>query len=384
MKQVKQKSMCSGCAMCVTQCPVNAIYMKRDKKGFKYPIIDNDKCIKCGKCKECCPFDRRACDSGRLVNVYACVSKSENVHTKSRSGGFFYELAKYVIENGGVVYGAAFNELWDVRHIRIDSVLKLEKLQGSKYVQSDIEKCYSSVENDINNHRIVLFSGTGCQCHAIKRRFPDNENLILCDIICAGVPSPKVWHDYISYSKRKLIKEINFRDKEIFNWGDMYEKIVYKGHTKYSYLYAELFGSGLIYRESCFNCPYTTCNRTTDFTIGDAWNVTIAVKQQQLGISLVMTHSDKAECLYTAIKGRLDGRKVRGEKYKQPRLRSPFPKPMNYERFWDDYLKKGPRYIYVHYGKKYAFRVKGEFYSKFVVGQIKRIKKFLVNKDRQV
>ena len=186
--------------------------MKADSKGFLYPKIDADVCIECGLCDKVCPFPIENQIKRDPVTAYAAWSVDREIHLSSSSGGAAYVFSKYIIEKGGVVYGCCADGL-DIRHIRVDKVEELYKLQGSKYVQSDVRGIFSQIKTDLRNSLNVLFFGTPCQVAGLKNYIKHvPENLYLVDLICHGVPSLQMLQDHITdITKGRIVESISFR-----------------------------------------------------------------------------------------------------------------------------------------------------------------------------
>lgn len=203
------KKACCGCAACKYICPTNAISMQVDSEGFSYPVVDSSKCVGCNKCIRQCSF-KADMQTLKYINgsnspiCYAVMHKSPDVRWNSRSGGIFTALSDYVLQNQGVVYGAITTSELNVIHFRADNEEGRNLMRGSKYVQSDIAECYSLIQNDLDCGKLVLFTGTSCQVAAVKTAMgKDYPNLYTLDIVCHGVPSPKVWKDYIAYIQKR-------------------------------------------------------------------------------------------------------------------------------------------------------------------------------------
>ena len=272
-KQVfENKKECCGCGACQAICPKNAIEMVEDEYGFIYPRIDENKCINCNLCKKTCAYmnPRKINEDKR---VYVSVSKNDETLKKSASGGVFYGCSME-LENDKLM----------PEHIRVDNQENLKKLQGSKYVQSECGNIYRLVKKDLINARKVLFSGTPCQIEGLKSflQYKEYENLFLVDIICHGVPSRKMFQDYIKDFETKnncKVMEFYFRAKDK-GWG-LFFKVVYEKGGKaekiikpsYESSFYQLFLDSSIYRENCYECPYATENRNSDLTIGDFWGI---------------------------------------------------------------------------------------------------------------
>ena len=192
-----EKKDCSGCMACMNICPKNAIMMKEDKNGFKYPKIDEKLCIDCGLCSKACPVINKLKENLYNIKVYACKNKDENIRKKSSSGGLFTLFAKYILDQEGVVFGAKYDENLRVIHDYIEKDDNINEFRGSKYVQSDINSTYAKAKKFLSNGRKVLFTGTPCQIEGLITYLGKNySNLYTQDFICHGVPSPKVWKKY--------------------------------------------------------------------------------------------------------------------------------------------------------------------------------------------
>ncbi len=280
------KSECCGCGACMNKCPKGAISMQEDESGFLYPVIDRELCVSCGACVATCGYKKNNIYDSKEQKVYAFASKDKDVLIKSASGGAFAEIAKYHLKkNDSVVYGATSSERdnqWKVKHIRIDSLDELIKLQGSKYVQSEIGTVYSEIKKDLIEQKNVLFSGTPCQVDGLRSFLgKEYDNLLTVDIICHGVPSYRMFADFLRNREKALKKNINkfvFRDKskgqgmisrmDIISDNKETASIIRKGEL-YSYFY--LFLKQHIYRSNCYSCPYAKRERVSDMTLGDFW-----------------------------------------------------------------------------------------------------------------
>lgn len=319
------KSKCCGCGSCMNICPTGAIVMNNDESGFNYPTIDENKCIWCGLCKKVCAYQSH--DKGNLsVAVYAAASKGNNSLKKSASGGIFFEIAKSILKEGGIVVGCSMeieNENLHPCHIIVNSEKDLFKLQGSKYVQSDTKFIFKEIKEHIKLGNKVLFSGTPCQNAALKKYLGNREydNLYLIDIICHGVPSISMFKDYISFYNKKLdgnIKKFYFRDKSC-GWG-LRARVIYEKNGKklskilpmqFSSYYA-LFLQSEIYRENCYSCKYANKYRFSDLTLGDFWGIEeehpeyingkYGKLDKEKGISCILVNSDKGMNLINYIK----------------------------------------------------------------------------------
>ena len=209
---------CTGCSACLNSCPVGCILMSADGNGFRYPYVDRSSCINCSKCEGICPVHNVGEPNQPNSVFFGCKHIDDNVRRHSSSGGFFYELARNVISSGGVVFGVAFSDdFHKVVHVQALSLDELEHLRISKYVQSEVDSSFPLVKAALELGKTVLFSGTPCQIAGIKSYIGEvPDNLILAEVVCHGVPSPKVWDIYLSGLEKEhgsRVKYISFRDK---------------------------------------------------------------------------------------------------------------------------------------------------------------------------
>lgn len=292
---------CSGCEACANTCPRNAITMRRDAEGFAYPAVNRELCIGCGKCDAVCPalnFAKKIPDA--LPNVFVAVNPNAKIRRHSSSGGVFSALSELVLRDGGIVFGAAFDENFHVKHTAVETLDELEKLRGSKYVQSQIGDVYRQVKDALKS-RQVLFSGTPCQCAGLKSFLgKDNENLLTVEIICHGTPSPMLWENYIGeLGYAHEIRHVNFRSKRK-GWTTSHLEINFADQGYYLKMvgqdtYGKLFLSGLSERPSCHACKFRFPNGKSDLTIGDAWGIQKFAPEMfdNRGASVVFVHTAK-------------------------------------------------------------------------------------------
>jgi len=277
MISILDKYRCCGCSACAQRCPKQCITMQEDVEGFLYPVVNAEQCIDCGLCEKVCPCLNQS-EPKVPLSVEAFSNTDANVIRQSSSGGVFTQLAEYVLDKGGVVFGARFDDNWNVVHGYAETVDGLKAFRGSKYVQSVIGDCYRKAEEFLKAGREVLFSGTPCQIVGLKYYLRKKyDNLLIVDIACHSVPSPLVWREYLKGLTISDVTDINFRDKRK-SW-QLYGLSVSnnKGKTFFQEQdnndYMQLFKNGIITRPSCFNCPAKEGRGGADITLGDCWGI---------------------------------------------------------------------------------------------------------------
>ena len=290
---------CCGCEACAQRCTQNAIKMVRDKEGFLYPEIDMHICTDCGLCEKVCPLLNQNEQKVPIV-TYAAQNKNEAIRIQSSSGGIFTLLATAIVKNGGIVFGAKFNEQWEVVHNSAETIEDLAKFRGSKYVQSRIKDNYIKVEQFLKQGRQVLFSGTPCQIAGLKRYLiKDYQNLICIDIICHGVPSPMVWRQYIKAQDNAQISQISMRDKtngwKLFGMKIVSEENTICNETLQENLFLKVFLKNLCLRPSCYKCSTLSGKSNSDITIADFWGIQHIHPEfdDDKGCNLVLINSEK-------------------------------------------------------------------------------------------
>ena len=311
MIEINQKSNCCGCQACYNKCPKNAIEMLEDEKGFKYPQVNKEKCINCGLCEKVCPI----INNKKIENTpkaYACINKDEEIRIQSTSGGIFTLLATAIINKGGVVFGASFNDEFGVYHTYSETIEDLAKFRSSKYLQSDIGLSYRKAKEFLDEGRYVLFTGTPCQIEGFKSFLgKEYEKLYLQDIICHGVPSPLIWKMYKEYRENKFnskLSKMSFRSKKEEGWGRYHVDMEFENNDKYSInhnndVYMKVFLKHLALRESCTDCKFKKNNRLSDVTLADFWGIknVAADMNDEKGTSLVIVNSKKGQELMDEI-----------------------------------------------------------------------------------
>lgn len=313
MITVQKKKDCCGCSACMEICPQKCIGMIADSEGFDYPTVNAEKCIKCGLCTKVCPVLNQG-NPHLPSKIYAAINPDNQIRQQSSSGGIFSMLAENIINEGGIVFGASFDNQWNVKHNNISQISDLYKFRGSKYVQSSINGQFPIVQRFLKDGKKVLFSGTPCQIAGLKTYLGKEYTLLYTvDFICHGVPSPTVWQAYLSeiskqYSiDRSLIHNINFRNKSI-GWKKFSFSIQYTKHERnrvitevfYKNYYIRGFLHNIYLRPSCYACPSKSGKSKSDITIADFWGIQhIFPDMNHLkGISMVMVNSSKGETWY--------------------------------------------------------------------------------------
>lgn len=308
---------CSGCSACAAVCPFGAIRMVRGSEGFAYPEIDEAKCRSCGKCQKACP----SITNGRARTprlVLAACSKDDNLRSRAASGGLFPVMAQHVIGAGGIVYGAAYDEKWTVRHRGVDKLEDLPALSRSKYMESRIDGLYEDVLNQLKSGRRVLFSGTPCQVAGLLRTVGNDwPNLVAVEVFCGGAPSPLVWQTYLLHCQKVDghvgIVSVDFRDKSR-GWEHPHLTIRYAdGASRSKFLledsYQLAFFSSLSTREGCHHCQVQSFRSGADISIGDFWGEGIVERYAALtpekGLSAVVLHTDRGISFFGEIKDEL-------------------------------------------------------------------------------
>lgn len=359
MIEVRDKHFCCGCKACGIICKVGAISFHRDSLGFDYPLVDKTLCSGCNACDNVCPFVKEQVSESDNYKQRAFAARhiDQNEISTSRSGAVFVALSDCVLNDEGVVYGAAFDDHLTVTHKRGTTKTECAEFKGSKYTQSDILRISTRVMEDLQNDKTVLFSGTPCQINCIKKIIPKklHDKLITVDVVCHGVASPKVWSDYLSFLENKEKQKIvsaNFRDKNIYGWSGLHkESFTYSDGIKRTYHYD--FYQPYLLRPSCHRCPFARLNRCSDITIGDFWGIDRLDKTfnpDDTGCSLVICNTLKGEMLFKIASTYLTIKEFCISDCLQPNLLHPTGEDKRSEAFEKDYRERGFSYVYRKYG----------------------------------
>lgn len=338
---INNKDACCGCHACAQKCPKHSITMQMDEEGFLYPVVDKTTCIECGLCEKVCPVLNKNKEALPL-NVFAAKNNDDAICKQSSSGGVFFLLAEKTIKDGGVVFGARFDTLWDIEHAYIECIEGISQFMGSKYVQSRIGNTYQKAEEFLKDGRQVLFTGTPCQIAGLKHYLrKEYDNLLCVDVICHGSPSPGVWREYlrsiISPEGRKNtvsssiysplserdalhIKGISFRDKRL-GWkkysfvlhasqGDsrsegnsVSSSIKTFSEPVYKSLWMRSMLHNFMLRPSCYNCPARKGSSGSDILLGDFWGINRCYPEfyNENGVSLVLSFTEKGRAIIKSL-----------------------------------------------------------------------------------
>lgn len=357
MIRLEHKGDCCGCSACAQLCPTHAITMEEDNEGFLYPRVDVARCVDCGLCQRVCPVINRYAPREPLA-LYAAKHRDDAVRLSSSSGGIFTPLAESVIADGGVVFGAKFDTTWSVVHAYAESAEELATLRGSKYVQSSMGDSYISAKRFLEDGRKVLFSGTPCQIAALKHALGrDYDNLLTVDIACHGVPSPRVWRDYLSSKRLKMhaadITALSFRDKRD-GWRNYNVKICFApaGGAEHAAevctvtpyrrdLFMRGFLKNIYLRPSCYRCA-AKCGRSgADLTIADYWGVERyhAPLDDDRGVSLILVNTPRGEALLRGVVAQVEcvATEYDNALRHNPCIKHSVSEPPQRAKFWAEY-----------------------------------------------
>ena len=320
------RELCTGCGACAAACPRHALLMCSDDEGFLYPNVDAELCIRCGRCSAVCPTNHPF-PTREPISVWAARAEDEKIRQESSSGGVFTLLAQSMLEDGGVVFGAAFgdggvgSDRWRVRHVEVTGSDKLGALRGSKYVQSDLGTSFRMVLDRLCAHHRVLFVGTPCQTAGLSAYLKatlnadfqtSRENLLLVSVICHAAPSPLAWESYLEEESEKgEVASVAFRDKTC-GWTHYQLKVSRAGGgdtaaSAENHPFLRAFLSELCNRRSCAQCACRNLRTDDDLMLGDYWNVASRFLDldDDRGTSLVLVNSSRGEKAWRKIAARV-------------------------------------------------------------------------------
>ena len=343
MINIIDKKNCCGCSACAQRCPKHCISLEEDSEGFLYPKVDKSVCIDCGLCEKVCPIINRA-EKIEPLKVLAVKNTNEEERMNSSSGGVFLPLAREVIAKGGVVFGAVYDEHWEVHHVFAEKIEDVYPMMGSKYLQSRIDNSYKEAEQFLKQGKVVLFVGSPCQIAGLRTFLRNKEypNLLAVDFICHGVPSPGVWRRYLAetYSRDVLkehcrpqaaagknsvlllslnakspIGDIKFRDKCESGWKKYRFVVRSKSASKadqntvlssdihYTNPFMRGFLSDIYLRPSCYACKCKNGVSHSDMTIADFWGIDIVDPDfdDDKGCGLVLVNTEKGKKYFSLL-----------------------------------------------------------------------------------
>lgn len=377
MIELHDKKNCCGCTACASVCARRAITMREDEEGFRYPVVDVALCNNCGLCERVCPVLNQG-ESRVPIAVYAAKNRDENIRRESSSGGVFVLLARQTISEGGVVFGAKFDADWRVVHDYAETFEGVEAFMGSKYVQSDIGDNFEKVKQFLAANRRVLFSGTPCQVAGLKRFLrKEYDNLLTVEVACHGVPSPKVWRDYLEYrraqhvvgknsvplslNERPKITAISFRDKAN-GWKKYGFRIcfaafeaakntvsesAYKTYSETTYFRKDTFMKGfldnLYLRPSCYCCAARRGKSGADISIADYWGLKKFHKEftDNRGVSAVLIYDEAGRQAFNAVETESIESRYEYVLRRNSCLEHSVSRPVEADQFWQDYSRYG-------------------------------------------
>lgn len=347
MIQISDKHNCCGCSACAQRCPKQCITMQEDNEGFLYPKVDESLCIGCGLCENICP-EQNQYGKRTPIQSFAAINKNDLIRLQSSSGGVFSLLAERAIEEGGVVFGACFDDHWQVVIDYTETKEGLASFRGSKYVQARTGETYKQCEKFLKEGRKVLFSGTPCQIAGLKHLLnKEYDNLLTVDVACHGVPSPLIWRDYLStIAPISDISKINFRDKSTSWRGysisiDHDKKCFIERARENKYMFA--FTHNFIIRPSCFHCHAKAGQSGSDITLADYWGVQhlIPNMDDNQGTSFVCCWTENG----AAFLEKIEMKKMIADYDKSiqynPCIYISTVEPQGREAFWKDYYSTG-------------------------------------------
>lgn len=384
------KNSCTGCGLCKVLCPKQCIAMTDDDEGFRFPKIDAKSCIQCGKCFNMCPAGN-ICDelySRDERKYFSGIISDKDILIQSSSGGVFGMLAHKIISMGGYVCGCIYNDDTEAIHIVTDKKEDIEKMQGSKYVQSRAEHCFSEISKLLSCQKAVLFTGTACQVAALRVYLgKDYDNLYCVEVLCHGVPSPGFFKTYKNHLEKKLngkIKEIRFRDKRKHGWGSEHRTcVIYEKNGKLKEYrpvlpaYFSSFFYGLDLRESCYNCRYAVPERVADLTIGDYWGYFTKYKRRfDQGISVVGINTQKGNRLIDTTIDAFDFYDALPQEeavLSNDNFVRPVKRPAERSSFYKDIMQKGYKHVWkrTYLTKTYRKKTLASVYGMFVPAKVR-------------
>ena len=321
MIKISDKTNCCGCNACGDVCPKGSITFKTDLEGFWYPEVNMDTCIDCHLCEKVCPIinimDLKKNDYPHPAHTIAAINRNMRVRWNSTSGGAYSALAETMLEEGGYVSGAIYNEgFTGVHNYVTNNPEDLEKLRSSKYLQSNAEGLFKQIKELLIKGEKVLACGTPCQMAALRSYLrKDYENLVIVDFICRGVNSPKVYRAYLDSLEKKYgskVVNVKAKNKEL-GWRNLTRKVTFdNGQSYYGVLMDDDFRRGyhtnVFCRPSCYDCKFKQFPRIADITLADYWGIEKVDKNldNNIGTSLILLNSRKGTSFFEQCSAKLE------------------------------------------------------------------------------
>ena len=350
MIDLSNKADCCGCRACEQICPRQCVHMRFDDCGFLYPKIDASVCIDCDLCNRVCPNLNYKTDESATRKVYAMSHRDMNIVMQSSSGGAWYGIYRWGIENGYKVYGVVFDNYFNVVYRGVTTIEECTDFRRSKYVQCNPKAIYHQIKEELQAGDKILFSGTPCFIRALKNYLrKEYSRHVTVDLICHGVTSPGVWNKYLSFIEnhyRCKIAGINMRDKK-YGWGhrSLTSLNFLNGRrvcdTPASNTYMLAFGKEIYYRPSCYECKFASTDRPGDITIADFWDIEKFTNRFSgiQGVSCVIVNTNRGDDIINQIKDAYIFEERKLEECLHPNLKHPTRKPPLTEQFWMDWIK---------------------------------------------
>lgn len=322
--------------------------MFEDECGFLYPKVDTEKCVGCHLCEKVCPCLNQEPLRDPIV-CYAALNTDDYIRRQSSSGGIFTAVAEKIVAKGGVVFGARFDSSWQVVHTSAETMDEIGAFRGSKYVQSKIGDTFKQAEKFLKEGREVLFSGTPCQIsglnHFLRSKY---NNLLTVDVVCHGVPSPRIWQEYLESLKLSNIGLISHKDKSSswrmysFSIKDREGKVLYTEKASDN-KYLSAFIRNLTLRPSCFSCPAKAGKSRSDITLADYWGIEhfFPNMDDNKGTSFICVNTQRGMAMIKELNISIAQTDYRKSIPYNTCIVKSTKEPVSRKKFWDDYKVRG-------------------------------------------